>query len=169
MNKIIIVYGEMGMGKNFVGDLIAQYLKLPFIDGDFILLSAMLEKVRRFKPLTAAEIDNYVKTIVVPFLVGNSKLGGMVFAQALYRAEHRQYIEEALEEAGIEVVFVLVPTHSIFTHLSRLLSRPRGIMWAIFGLLNKPFFQKDGTTNYIELLNDSVEEVILDRISKIKW
>lgn len=168
MSKVIIVYGEMGMGKNFVGELIAQHLKFPFIDGDSILPSHMMAKVKKFKPFTAEEINDYVERHIVPFLLTQSD-NGLVFAQALYRSEHRQYIEEALEDAGIDVVFVHIPTHSILTHLSRLLSRPRGIMWVLFGLLNKPFFQKHGTANYVALLNDSSKEVLLDRISKINW
>lgn len=168
MSKVFIVYGEMGMGKNFVGELIAQHLDLDFVDGDSLLPRHMAEKVKSFKPFTAEEIREYVELHITPFLITRGS-SGLVFAQALYRSEHRQYIEEALEEVGLETVFVFIPTHSLITHLSRLLSRPRGLMWAIFGLLNKPFFQKSGATNHITILNNSTKEVLLDRISKIKW
>lgn len=139
MNRIIIAYGEMGVGKNYVGERLADELGVKFIDGDSLLPPSMIEKVNAFKPFTLAEIENFVKVHLTPAILREAK-NGVVVAQALYRQEHRDHIARALALAGFKAEFALIST-GLLTHLSRLWSRPRGFLWMMYGLINKPFFQ----------------------------
>lgn len=166
MNKVIIVYGEMGMGKNYVGERIAKHLNLQFVDGDSLLPPSMLEKVKKFKPFTTAEIDGFVNDHLLPFVLKEAKVG-LVIAQALYRQEHRNHITKQLVQAGIEVEFVLVAANSLFTHLERLWSRPSGLLWMLYGLINKPFFQAGEPEVAID--NSGNEDSLNNQIENLFW
>lgn len=171
MSKVFVVFGEMGIGKNFVGELLAQRFKVPFIDGDTMLPPELEAKVKKFMPLTPAEVDSFVKDHLVPGMIDLLKVQndpGMVLAQALYMREHREYIAKAIKRMGLTPVFVYIPVHSLLVHLSRLWSRPRGLYWALYGLVNKPFFQKPSLLEALYVYNDTNREALIERIAQLE-
>lgn len=145
MKKVIILFGEMGVGKNFVGSILASHLGLPFVDGDEMLPNDLAEKVENMSPLLKPEIDRFVMNHLIPKtirLARNSDGRGFVLAQALYLKEHRAELGRALKSAGIDFQYVYVKVNSLRDHVSRLFSRRKGFRWVIYGMMNKPFFQK---------------------------
>jgi gluconate kinase len=143
---IYVLFGEMGIGKNYVGEKLAEHLGCIFFDGDDVLPPDLQDKVRRIRPLSRRDIDRFVTKRLIPALHGIAVVveeGGSdaVVAQALYMRKHRQEIVDAL--GGPEHVRLIhLPSPSFLIHMGRLLKRRRGIRWMLLGLMSKPFFQK---------------------------
>lgn len=92
-------------------------------------------------PLTKELLDDYVANHLVPAIMEAVRsMGDVVVAQALYRREHRLYVEERLASAGISVrwVFCHVP---FWQNFKQLWSRTDGFRWVLYWLMSKPFFQ----------------------------
>jgi len=143
---IYVLFGEMGIGKNYVGERLARHLGCRFFDGDLALPPDLKEKVARIRPLSKSEIDRFVTRHLIPFMHGIAVVvegegSDAVVAQALYMRKHRQQVVDAL--GGPEnVKLIHLPSPSFLMHMGRLLGRRRGIRWMLLGLLSKPFFQK---------------------------
>jgi len=136
---IYLVFGEMGIGKNFVGERLADKLKCYFVDGDQFLTAEMQAKVKAFKPLTKQDLDVFMRELVKG-VAGMYKGSDLVVAQALYRQEHRDWIKNELSKQNISTTFVWIPVSSLLTHIKRLWSR--SFKWVLYGMFNKLFFQK---------------------------
>jgi len=63
---IYILFGEMGVGKNYVGEKLAKHLGCKFFDGDDALSSHLKEKVANHRPLTVEEVKYFVKYDLIP-------------------------------------------------------------------------------------------------------
>jgi gluconate kinase len=147
---IHILFGEMGAGKNHVGELVARHLGCPFFDGDTVIPEAMAKRIRGFGRLTKGDIDGFVRDHLIPAIWDRavaydhvsrmSRIADLVVAQALYRRANREEI--ALAMRG-QARFIEVRVPSILTHMRRLLGRERGLRWAMYALVSKPFFQRD--------------------------
>ena len=141
---LFVIFGEMGVGKNYVGEKLASYLECDFFDGDLVAPQTMVEKVSKFKPLSQEDIDIYVSMCLVPSindrLNSNFQQKNLVVAQALYREEHRLFIEQVFGKEN--VCFIWLPVVSQKQHFKRLLSRAQGWKWVAYSLFNKFFFQK---------------------------
>lgn len=88
---IYLIFGEMGIGKNYVGEKLAKHIGCSFFDGDTVIPPSMLKKVLNFKPLGAEDIDDYVTNHLIPE-IENKYQNELVVAQALYREKHRNQI-----------------------------------------------------------------------------
>jgi gluconokinase len=138
---IYILFGEMGIGKNYVGEKLAARLGCKFFDGDLVVPAPMAEKVTNFKPLTPEDIDDFVYNHLISGIEKElSRETDLVVAQALYLKTHRDAIRKHFGKENIKFVYLPVP--SVFTHMSRLWSRENGSKWMLFGLFNKFFFEK---------------------------
>jgi gluconate kinase len=141
MRKVIILYGEMGVGKNYQGERLAKSQGFGFLDGDTVLPPHIVERVRRFQPLTLEMVNDFVfKHLVEAIVLHSTEPKGLVVAQALYRRETREALKTRLQALGYEVELwiVWVP---FLQNLRQLFSRPRGSRWVLYWLLNKPFFE----------------------------
>lgn len=146
MKNITILFGEMGGGKNYHGEIIANETNTPFFDGDEVVTPEMLERVKNFKSITRAMIINYVN-VLANAIADRAEPNGLIVAQALYFDEDRLFLKKFLECLGYHVTFVWVKT-SFWRNLKQIYSRKNGLRWVIFWLMNKPFFQKP-THKYI--------------------
>lgn len=136
---IYILFGEMGVGKNYVGEKLAEHLGCNFFDGDDALSPFLKEKVSNHKPLTVKEVEYFVRYDLIPAIDHRNCLSNMVVSQALYRADHRKMISDYF---GSEVKWVYIRPPSVFTHMRRLLSRRKGWKWVALWLMSKPFFDR---------------------------
>jgi len=137
---IYILFGEMGIGKNYVGERLASRLKCKFIDGDDFLTPAMQKKVNAFKPLSKQDLDEFMEKLVEGIAINYDGEDDIVVAQALYRREHRAWIYKNLNSLGHKVDFIWIPVPSVRTHIKRLWSR--NFKWVLYGMFNKLFFQR---------------------------
>lgn len=135
---LTILYGEMGIGKTTVGKALAKHLDVDFFDGDDLLPQNLLDKIKKNIPLTTSEVEEYVIKYITPFLKGERNL---VFAQALYRRKHRQYIQKELLLAKIPHVFVQIKYDKFWNHIKQLWSRPHGFRWILMAMISKAWFE----------------------------
>jgi len=138
---IYFLVGPMGVGKNYVGKQLASNLDCEFVDGDDFVPQAMAKKVSRFKRLSMRDLNNFVLEHLIPAIETlHSEHENIVVAQALYRKGHRALIKDKF---GDDCVFIHIKV-PLLTNIKRLLSREKGLRWALYGLINRPFFQSDG-------------------------
>jgi gluconate kinase len=138
--KIYILYGEMGMGKNYRGERWAKELGDVFFDGDHVLPASMRKRISAFKLVTPDAIEQYIKFNLAPAILRLAKTQNVVVAQALYLRSHREHLEWLLKGAGHEIKFIPIRV-PFWQHMRQLWSRPQGWRWVLFALMNKPFFQ----------------------------
>lgn len=142
---IYILIGEMGVGKNYVGEKLAAKLNCEFIDGDDALLPNTRAKVEAFKPLTKKDLEEFMENLAFTIAFWYDGTNTVV-AQAIYRNENRAWLKQKLEDCGFEVKFVWIKAPFI-THLKRIWNN-RGYKWLLYWLMNKPFFQKPDKNIY---------------------
>lgn len=158
---IYILFGEMGVGKNYIGKRLAVHLKCQFMDGDDELPYLLKKKVERFEPFTLDEVDDFVRKNLIPQIEGGAFWAGdndIVVAQALYRQEHRDIIENYFSDI---VTWIHVTPPSFIEHIRRLFKRIDGFRWVLFGLVHKPFFQKPrpSTIKLCSIKGISIDEI----------
>ena len=141
MKNIIIMFGEMGSGKNYWGKRFASDSGYTFFDGDTVISSEMLARVSKFKGLPRDMIFEYVNKLVEEIANRVEQASGLVVAQALYFDEDRLFLEMFLRNLGYNVRFNWIRP-SFWRNLKQIYSRPNGFRWALYWLMNKPFFQK---------------------------
>lgn len=134
---IYLLFGEIGVGKNYVGKRLADRIGFEFFDGDKVIPEKMAKKVSGFKCLSDEDLDEFVFDNLIPSI---SRKGNVVVAQALYMKRHREAIIKALNHQIVRQVWIPAPRWP--THMARLVSRKKGVRWAIYSLLSKPFFQE---------------------------
>ena len=151
---LYLLFGEMGVGKNYVGERLAKHLGCEFYDGDFSMPEDMKDRVKRFSFLPAKMIDRFVVYLMqdIYYLLRDHE--DVVVSQALYKEEHRQTIWNQFPSARL--IHVVPP--STYVHLSRILARPRGYRWALYCLMSKPFFQKPRCEADV-IVNDTDENI----------
>lgn len=143
MAKVIVVlFGEMGSGKSYMGKKIAQANGLDFIEGDDFIPFDMKERTDRFLPPTKQDLRGFVDTMKLSAkLKAIDSKNGIVLSQALYVNEHREELMEYWKKFGYDVDMLWVKV-GFWRNLKQLWSRPKGLRWIIYWLISKPFFQK---------------------------
>lgn len=143
MSKDIkILFGEMGGGKNYWGEKIAQDNGYTFLDGDTLATPEMINRVSQFKSMTRKMIIEYIDKLTIAISEqARQANNGLVVAQALYFDEDRKIMRYALTHVGFNVQFIWVKT-PFWRNLNQIFSRPEGFKWSLYWLANKPFFQK---------------------------
>lgn len=141
MKEIIFLFGEMGCGKNYWGEILSNKHGYAFLDGDTLATPEMIARVSKFKSLTKELIEAFVDNMAIEISERMSDVTGMVVAQALYMKEDRDFLKLMLGALGYKVSFVWVKV-PFLQNMVQIYSRPRGFLWVLYWLFNKPFFQK---------------------------
>lgn len=138
MKTVYILFGEMGGGKNYHGEKFSFHWGMEFLDGDTLVPEEMMERVAAFKPLSPEIVEDYVTNHLAPAILNRSSV---IVAQALYMDKHRLFLRDFLTTHGYEVIFYWVKP-KFWNNLKQIYSRPKGLKWVLYWLMNKPFFQK---------------------------
>lgn len=141
MKTVYILFGEMGCGKTYCGSRYAKRHGFKFFDGDSVITPRMLERVSKFKAISEDILEEYMDVLadsIADQMVDNDHL---VVSQALYRNEDRESLKIFLECLGYQVRMWWVQV-SFWRNFQNLLTRKDGWKWALYWLINKPFFQK---------------------------
>lgn len=139
MKKVLILFGEMGSGKNYWGEKFSQSYGLPFFDGDDVVTEEMRECISKFKPLNKDMIKRFVP-LLANAIADRAEENGLVVAQALYTKRDREFIRQFLVCLGYDVEMRWIKT-SLWRNLKQLYSRKNGMKWIVYWLVHKPFFQ----------------------------
>jgi len=100
---LVVVMGVSGSGKSAVGDLIAEALGVPFVDGDSLHPMSNISKLCEGEPLTDADKWPWL-AIVGEALADAEQHGGMVIACSALKRQYR----DAIRLAVAQVIFVLL-------------------------------------------------------------
>lgn len=140
--SVVIVFGEMGAGKSYVGKRLADDLGFEFVEGDDLLPGYVKETVERFGAMTDTAIDDICSNIYEHVAMRlRFPIKGVVVSQALYKEKHRKELVDAFKKCGYSVAVTWVRA-GFWTNLKRLWSRPKGLRWVLYWLASKPFFEK---------------------------
>lgn len=140
MKNIIILFGEMGGGKNYWGERLAKEHGYVFFDGDTVATPEMVSRVSKFKPLNKDIIKDYVNVLIGSITARAQNATGLVVAQALYSNKDRDFIRWFLNALGFNVKFIWVKSPFV-KNMKQIYSRPKGLRWVLYWLMNKPFFE----------------------------
>lgn len=140
MSDIIILFGEMGSGKNYWGAKIAKEKGYLFVDGDDFILPEMLDIVTKFKRIPEEILDAFVLRLSEEVAALAKVHKGIILAQSLYFNKDREFVANALRKLGHTVSFKWVRV-SPLRNIKQLFSRPLGIAWIFYWLANKPWFE----------------------------
>jgi carbohydrate kinase (thermoresistant glucokinase family) len=99
----VVVMGVSGSGKSAVGDLVAEALRVPFVDGDSLHPMSNISKLSEGEPLTDTDKWPWLD-IVGKALADAEQHGGMVIACSALKHQHR----DAIRRAVPQVIFVLL-------------------------------------------------------------
>lgn len=139
---IYILFGEMGSGKNYRGERLAESLGVPFFDGDEVISDEMRRCVEKFKPMNSEMIQAYMDILEVEIVRrAEATEGDLVVAQALYSDMNRKNLFMALRNWNYSVQPIWVRV-SMKDNAKYLMNRPQGWRWVMYWLMNKPFFEK---------------------------
>jgi len=140
MSEVIILFGEMGSGKNYWGAKIAEDKGYLFVDGDDFILPEMLDIVTKFRPIPEELLNAFVIRLSKEVSDLAQKHQGIVLAQALYFNKDREFVANELRKQGHTVQFKWVKVPPL-RNMKQLFNRPLGTAWILYWLLNKPWFE----------------------------
>lgn len=154
MTQIIEIYfGEMGAGKSYHAKRVAEHpdSNAVFFEGDSVATTEMIDRVSKFKLLNPKIIATFVSKLVDSIIDKAQEVypKKLIVSQALYCNFDRMFIRKLLRAYGYEVNFVWVRA-SFWRNIKQLYSRPNGLKWIYYYLINKPFFEKP-THSYLLL------------------
>ena len=102
-SPLVVVMGVSGSGKSAVGDLVAESLGVPFVDGDSLHPMSNISKLSEGEPLTDADKWPWL-AIVGETLADAEHHGGMVIACSALKRKYR----DAIRREVPQVIFVLL-------------------------------------------------------------
>lgn len=88
-NRLYILFGKAGAGKNYVAKIIAKECKFYFYDGDMDLTEDMITAIKNREDFTDKMRDTYferVKNRIAELLNNHNNI---VFTQGLFKNKHR--------------------------------------------------------------------------------
>jgi gluconate kinase len=90
---LIILFGPAGVGKTYIGHLLANFYGFYYQDGDDWLTENMVNAIEQSKPFSQEMRDEFTKIVIANiksiFSSGNRNI---VISQALYKQKNREQI-----------------------------------------------------------------------------
>jgi gluconate kinase len=137
---VIVLFGEMGSGKSYLGKKLADNMEVPFIEGDNYLPDDMREAVERFGRVTPEMVSHLVARLAIQARIWLFDHDGIVLSQALYREKDRLELNRLLKAAGFVVEWAYVKP-GFRRNFKQLLRRPKRTRWVLYWLLSKFAFE----------------------------
>ena len=94
----LLLFGKIGSGKSFVGELLQRDHGIPYHDADLDLPESMKEVIRRHEPITEEMRDAFVDRIVARMRSLSHEHADFCVAQALFKNRHRERILAAFPD-----------------------------------------------------------------------
>lgn len=158
---LLILFGLLGSGKNYVGGVLRDDYGMTFYDADTDLPADMREAIVR-REVVPDEVRDRFFSIVVERLahlrLRHSQIAG---AQALYKEKHRQLIHHAFPDAR----FILVQTASNVLE-ARLSRRNDRFVDVEYARKIAPLFDPPAIPHFV-LTNDSGRHEIRTQLDRI--
>ena len=100
----LLLFGKIGSGKSYVGELFQREFDLAYHDADHDLPGAMKEAIRNHQTITEEMRDDFVKSIINRIHQLSQEHQHFCIAQALFKNRHRLQIRAAFPE--LQMVWV---------------------------------------------------------------
>ncbi len=113
----IFLYGLVGAGKSYCGEVIAARTGAPHHDLDRHITGAMKEAIRAGRPFSEEERNEFFALLEPIVQDAMARHPRAVFSQGAYKERHREAIRIACP--GIEFVCVSAPAEVLLQRLSR--------------------------------------------------
>jgi gluconokinase len=98
---LIILFGLSGVGKNYIGNIIAQSFPFVFWDGDEALTPMMKQYIAEQKVFTQAMRDEFCPILIDEIKQRMRACSNLVVAQGLYKEVNRKQILAAVPDARL--------------------------------------------------------------------
>ena len=155
MNKLIILFGEMGSGKSYIGTRMAKEKGYKFLEGDSLATPEMINRISKFKMM---DLD-MIKSFIIDLTIKIEEYDGenLIVSQALYREEFRDYIYGKFKYT-YDIEFIWVKP-GIVQNIKNLFNRDNALGWVYYWTINKPFFQSptEDVRYQVEIINGKYE------------
>jgi carbohydrate kinase (thermoresistant glucokinase family) len=93
---IVVVMGVTGSGKSTIGEMLAEALRVEFLDGDWLHSDASREKLRRGIPLTDADRAPWLAAIHARMSAASGAGRGLVVACSALKKSYRATLAEGV-------------------------------------------------------------------------
>lgn len=101
---LLILFGMLGSGKNYIGEILSDGYGMTFYDADRDLPPEMREAIRKREIVPDTVRDHFFDIVVARLAELQEQAPDLVCAQALYKEKHREQIQRAFPETR----FILV-------------------------------------------------------------
>ena len=158
---IIILFGQTGSGKSYVGQLLANYFNYYFWDADEALPTEMRKYIKSKQSFTDEMRVNYIKIIINKMNELHSKHPALIISQGLYKEKNRNEILRHFPKALF--IYLKADSKIIF---QRIKSRQNEVDEE-FALRILKNFELPLLKHQILLNNDDTDEFILEQFKVI--
>ena len=158
---LLILFGLLGSGKNFVGEILRADYGFFFYDADTDIPPEMAEAIQHERIVPDAARDRFFVRVIEHLRELRQHEDRLTGAQALYREKHRQLIQTAFPDAQ----FILVESNPDLI-ARRLSHRQTGVVSIEYARKIAPLFEPPQVEHFrIDNTGDrETVKVQLDRI-----
>lgn len=159
VDVIVVLFGLAGVGKNFVGQLLAQETQSHFWDADEAITDEMQHCIDNKISLSQEIRDRYFDAVMARAAALQSKHRHVIIAQAFYRNKNRQDFIDRFSD----IVFVHVEA-SLETIMQRLKARNNMIDGEYANRLSVNFEKPEHL--FVAILNEASQDkdVLLEQL-----
>lgn len=100
----LLLFGQIGSGKSYIGDLLARQFGLHHHEADHDLPADMVNALRRHEPFTDAMRDDFAERIRARIASLARTHHRLVVSQALFKERHRTRLQTAFPD--LQLVWV---------------------------------------------------------------
>lgn len=100
----LLLFGQIGSGKSYIGELLAREFGLHYHDADRDLPADALEAIRRHEPFTEGMREQFLDRIIARIDELSTMHPRFVIAQALFKNRQRARLREAFP--SLQLVWV---------------------------------------------------------------
>jgi len=133
----LLLFGQIGSGKSYVGELFQRKFEIPYHDADRDLPEEMKEAIRNHQPITEEMRDGFVERIIGRMHELSQQHAQLCIAQALFKNRHRLRILEAFPDLQM----VWVRSNDVLIH-TRLHERTGHVASQYYAQMVNPNFEE---------------------------
>jgi gluconokinase len=116
---ILYLYGLPGVGKNYIGKLIAKRFNIFFQDADEYLPSYMKDKLKKGEQFTINDVEYYHQIIADKVKLLSNIHNNFVICQASFFKKHRDIIYNTVSKDKIYFIYIKANKNNIIDRLNK--------------------------------------------------
>lgn len=126
--NLFVVFGLLGCGKNYVGQVLHEDFGMFLYDADTDLTPEMLDAIRKQELISEPVRDAFFDKVILRIGQLRQRENRLVVCQALYKEKHRELILENFPDARF--ILVQTPPGLIAARLARRKGSPATLAYA---------------------------------------